>query len=47
MCVGRAVVQVQDNHAEDNWESHQDHGEHDVVDNDGHPKRSFGDLIGE
>lgn len=40
------MVQVQDDHAEDDRERHQDHGEHDVVDNDGHPQRRFGDLIG-
>lgn len=46
MGVWWAVVQIQDDHTEDDWECHQDHGEHDVVDNDGHPQRRFGDLIG-
>lgn len=40
-------MQVQDDHAEDDRERHQDHGEHDVVDDDGHPQRCFRDLIGE
>lgn len=45
--VGRAVVQVENDHAEDDGECDQDHGEHDVVDNDGDTQRRFRDLIGQ
>lgn len=45
--VGRAVVQVENHHAEDDGEGDQDHGEHDVVDDDGDPQRRFRDLIGQ
>lgn len=45
--VGRAVVQIENDHAEDDGECDQDHGEHDVVDNDGDTQRRFRDLIGQ
>lgn len=45
--VGRAVVQVEDDHAEDDGEGDQDHGEHDVADDDGDAQRRLGDLIGQ
>lgn len=43
--VGRAMVEVEDNHAEDDRECDQDHGKHDVVDDDGNTQRGLGDLI--
>lgn len=43
--VGWAVVQVENDHAEDDGEGDQDHGEHDVVDDDGDTQRRFRDLI--
>lgn len=41
------MVQVEDHYAEDDRERDQDHGEHDVVDDDGDPQRRFWDLIGQ
>lgn len=36
--VGRAVVQVEDNHTQDDRARDQDHCEHDVLDDDGNAK---------
>lgn len=47
MGVGRAVVQVEDDHAEDDGKRDQDHGEHDVVDDDGDGQRRLRDLVGQ
>lgn len=44
---GRTVVQVEDDHAEDDRKCDQDHGEHDVVDDDGDSQRRLWDLIGQ
>lgn len=45
MGVGRAVVQIEDNHTEDDWTCDQDHSEHDVVDDDGDTQWRLRDLI--
>ena len=47
MGVGGAVVQVEDDHTEDDGEGDEDHGEHDVVDDDGDAQGRLGDLISE
>lgn len=47
MGVGGSVVQVEDDHTKDDGERDQDHGEHDVVDDDGYAQRSLRDLIGQ
>lgn len=47
VCAGRSVVQVEDNHAEDDREGHQDHGEHDVVDNNWDGEGSLWDSVGQ
>ena len=41
------MVEVQHHHAEDDGEGDQDHGEHDVVDDDGRGQRRLRDLIGQ
>ena len=41
------MVEVEDHHAEDDGEGDQDHGEHDVVDDDGRGQRRLRDLIGQ
>lgn len=38
-------MQVEDDHAEDDGKRDQDHGEHDVVDDDGDAQRRLRDLI--
>lgn len=40
-------MQVQDDHAQDDRAGDQDHGEHDVVDDDGDTQRGLRDLIGQ
>lgn len=45
MGVGGSVVQVEDDHAKDDRECDQDHGEHDVVDDDRDAQWSLRDLI--
>lgn len=41
------VVQVEDHHAQNDGESDQDHGEHDVVDNNRDGERRLGDFVGQ
>lgn len=43
--VGRAMVQVQVHHAEDDREGDQDHGEHEVFDDDGDRQGCLWDFI--
>lgn len=43
--VGGPVVQVEHNHTENDGECDQDHGEHDVIDNDGHTQWRLRNLI--
>lgn len=38
-------MQVEDNHAEDDRERDQDHGEHDVVDDDWNTQRGLGNFV--
>ena len=40
-------MQVEYDHAEDDRKRDQDHGEHDVVDDDGDAQRRLWDLIGQ
>lgn len=47
MRAGRSVVQIEDDHAEDDRESDQDHGEHDVVDDNWDAEGRLGDLVGQ
>lgn len=39
------MVQVEDHHTQDDREGDQDHGEHDIVDNNRDTKRSLWDLV--
>lgn len=43
----RPVVQVEDDDAQDDGEGDQDHGEHDVVDDDRNAQGGLGDLVGQ
>lgn len=43
--VRRPVVQVEDDDAQDDGEGDQDHGEHDVIDDDGNAQGRLGDLV--
>lgn len=45
VCAGRPVVQVEDDHAQDDGEGDEDHGEHDIVDDNWDAKRRLGDLV--
>lgn len=45
VCAGRPVVQVEDNHAQDYGEGDEDHGEHDIVDDNWDAKRRLGDPV--
>lgn len=45
--VGRAVVQVEGDHAQDDGAGDQDHGEHDVLDDDGNAQRGLWDFVGQ
>lgn len=45
VCAGRPVVQVEDDHAQDNGEGDKDHGEHDIVDDNWDAKGRLGDLV--
>lgn len=45
MRAGRSVVQVEDNDAQDDGESNQDHGEHDVIDDDWNAQGGLRDLV--
>lgn len=45
MCAGRSVVQVEDDDTQDDGKGDQDHGEHDVVDDDRNAQGSLGDLV--
>lgn len=45
VCAGRPVVQVEDDHTQDNGEGDEDHGEHDIVDDNWDAKGRLGDLV--
>lgn len=42
---GRSVVQVEDDYAQDDREGDQDHGEHDVIDDDWNAQGRLRDLV--
>lgn len=45
VCAGRSVVEVKDDHAQDDRECDEDHGEHDVVDDDGGAEGRLWNLV--
>lgn len=45
MCAGRSVMQVEDDYAQDDGERDEDHGEHDIVDDDRNAQGGFWDLV--
>lgn len=45
VCAGRTVVQIEDDHAQDDREGDQDHGEHDIVDNNWDAQGSLRDFV--
>lgn len=45
VCAGCPVVQVEDDHAQDDREGDENHGEHDVIDNNRDAERSLRDLV--
>lgn len=47
MCAGRAVVQVEHDHAQDNGEGDEDHGEHDIVDDNWDAEGRLRDPVGQ
>lgn len=45
MSARRSVVQIEDDHTQDDREGDQDHGEHDIVDNNWDAEGSLRDLV--
>lgn len=45
VCAGRSVVQIEDDYAQDDGECDQDHGEHDVVDDNWDAEGRLRDLV--